>query len=78
MNPKTLALVFLAALPCALGAHLAAILLFAAAVVIAGIHLLPVLVPVGIVGTVLFLMTLIAVTVRATGWGCSPMRRASS
>lgn len=66
--------VALMALPCALGAHLAAILLFAAAVVIVGIHLLPVLVPVAIVGAVLFLLGRIAATVRRTGWGIFPVR----
>lgn len=62
------------ALPCALGAHLAAFLLFAATVVIVGIHLLPVLVPVAIVGAVLFLLGRIAATMRRTGWGIFPVR----
>lgn len=67
--------VALLALPCALGAHLAAFLLVAAEIVVVGVHLLPVLVPVAIVGTALFLMALIAVRVRQTGGGCRPMRR---
>jgi hypothetical protein len=70
--------VVLFARPCVLGSHLAAFLLVAAEIVIVCVRLLPVLVPVGIVGTALFLMALIAVRVWQTGGGCRPMRRASA
>jgi hypothetical protein len=75
---RRLLAVALLALPCALGAHLAAFLLVAAEIIIVVVRLLPVLVPVGIVGTALFLMALVAVRVWQTGGGCRPMRRASA
>jgi hypothetical protein len=64
------------ALPCALGAHLTAILLFAVAVAVVGLHLLPVLVPVALIGAVLFLASLITLTILRDGFGCAPTRRA--
>lgn len=67
--------VALIALPCALGSHLAAFLLVATEIITVGVRLVPVLVPVGIVGTVLLLMGLIALRVWQTGGGCRPVRR---
>lgn len=72
-----LLIVAMIALPCALGAHLAAVLLVAAGLVVVVVRLLPVLAPVGIIGTVLFLTGLIAVRVWQTGAGCRPVGRMS-
>jgi hypothetical protein len=71
-----LLVVTVAALPCVLGAHLTAVLLFAFAVAAVGLHLLPVIVPLALVGAVLILSVRIAVTIAQTGFGCAPMRRA--
>lgn len=75
MTPRIIVVTAIA-LPCALGAHLSAILLFAFTMAVVGVHLLPVLVPVAIVGTVLFLASLIILTILRDGFGCAPTRRA--
>jgi hypothetical protein len=49
VTPRLLT-VALIALPCVLGAHLAALLLFALTVAVVGLHLLPVLASVALVG----------------------------
>lgn len=74
MTARILAALLLA-LPCALGAHLAGLLLGALAVLAVTAHLLPLIAAVALVGAVLILTARIAITLAQTGWGCAPRRK---
>lgn len=67
MTARILAALLLA-LPCALGAHLAGLLLAAFACATVALHLLPVLAPLALIGSVLFLTALIAKSLRSSGF----------
>jgi hypothetical protein len=75
MTPRILVTGFIA-LAAVLGAKLTALLLFAAAVLVTGAHLLPLLTAVAILGTVLVLAERVASITLRTGWGIVPARKA--